>query len=220
MMDWQEKATYWLKVEEQTDAAHAPVRAALMEKANLAPGQSVLDIGPGAGVTLLDAASAVGQSSCVTGIEIAVPFAERAAARTPENVEVRTGDASVYPFEPASYDAAISLFGVMFFDDLVSAFANIRKSCKSGGALTFACWRAPQVNPWFTTAGGVAAEVLGPGAEFNPDVPGPMVFAEPDKINRVLSEAGWKVHVEPEDVEPEDVVLTPKGRQLMLPTCK
>ncbi|MEP4292268.1 MAG: methyltransferase domain-containing protein, partial [Rhizobiaceae bacterium] len=186
--------------------AHAPVRAALMERANLQPGQSVLDIGPGGGVTLLDAAEAVGQTGQVTGIDIAPSFVERAAARAPENVDVRTGDASVYAFESDSFDAAISLFGVMFFNDLESAFANIRTAIKPGCKLTFACWGPPPTNPWFAISGSVATKVLGPGPAFDPDAPGPMALAEPDKINRVLSQAGWHV-----DVDTVDLFLTPQG---------
>jgi ubiquinone/menaquinone biosynthesis C-methylase UbiE len=36
--------------------------------------------------------------------------------------------AHVYPFERASFDAAFSRFGVMFFTDPVVALVNIRRS--------------------------------------------------------------------------------------------
>ena len=205
-MDWKARAAPWLKVETEIDTAHAPVRASLIKRANLQTGQSVLDIGPGAGISLLDAAKAVGQAGRVTGIEIAPPFAERALARVPENVEVLIGDAANYPFDPASFDAAISLFGVMFFEDPVAAFANIRKSCEPGAALTFACWGPPHVNPWFSVPGRVASEVLGAGTTFDPDAPGPMALGERDKINRLLSKAGWSI-----EIETEELYLTPLG---------
>jgi SAM-dependent methyltransferase len=205
-MDWKARAAPWIKVEAETDAAHAPVRASLMEKANLHTGQSVLDIGPGGGISLLDAAEAVGRAGHVTGIEIAPPFAERALARVPENVEVFIGDAANYPFEPASFDAAISLFGVMFFADPVPAFANIRKSCKPGAALTFACWGPPHANPWFSVPGRVASKVLGAGTAFDPDAPGPMALSDRDKINHLLSKAGWSV-----EIETDELHLTPLG---------
>lgn len=205
-MDWTKMAAPWLQVEAETDAAHAPVLAALIDKAGLGTGQSILDIGPGGGISLLHAAKAVGPTGRVTGIEIAPPFAERARARVPENVEVIVGDAANHPFEPASFDAAISLFGVMFFPDPVQAFAHIRTFCKPGAALTFACWGAPQANPWFTMPGRVAAEVFGPGPAFDPDAPGPMAFGERDKVDRLLSEAGWSV-----EIETRELLLTPLG---------
>lgn len=205
-MDWNAMAAPWLRVEAETDAAHAPVREALMAKAELRAGYSVLDIGPGAGISLLDAAEAVGPSGHVTGIEIAPPFAERAVSRVPKNVEVCIGNAADYPFDPGSFDAAISLFGVMFFADPVPAFEHIRVTCKPGAALSFACWGPPGANPWFSMPGRVAADVFGPGPAFDPDVPGPMAFGNKDKIHRILSAAGWTV-----EIETKALHLTPQG---------
>jgi SAM-dependent methyltransferase len=177
-----------------------------MAMADLRAGQSVLDIGPGAGISLLDAAKAVGPTGHVTGIEIAPPFAERAVARVPKNVKVHIGNAADYPFDAASFDAAISLFGVMFFTSPVEAFAHIRSTCKPGTALTFACWGPPQVNPWFSMPGRVAVKVFGPGQAFDPDVPGPMAFGDRDKINRILTAADWAV-----EIETKSLHLTPLG---------
>ena len=205
-MDWNAMAAPWLRVEAETDAAHAPVRKALMAKAALRRGQSVLDIGPGAGVSLLDAADAVGPTGHVTGIEIAPPFAARAKSRVPANVDVCIGNAADYPFNSSSFDAAISLFGVMFFADPGAAFEHIRSVCKPGAALTFACWGPPEDNPWFGMPSRVAAAVFGPGPAFDPDVPGPMAFGNKDKINRILSAAGWVV-----DIDTKALHLTPNG---------
>ena len=205
-MDWNVMAAPWLAAEAEMDAAHAPAKQALMQRAKLQPGQKVLDIGPGGGASLLEAADAVGPDGRVVGIEIAPPFVERALSRVPSNVDVQVGDAASHSFEPAEFDAAISLFGVMFFADPTAAFAHIRTALKPGAALTFACWGPPAANPWFSMPGGVAAQVLGPGPEFDPDVPGPMALSDTDKISRVLTGAGWQV-----DIETADLLLTPRG---------
>ena len=55
-------------------------------------------------------------------------------------------DAQLFPFEPASVDAAFSRFGVIFFTDPTAAFVNIRRSLKSNGRLAFVCWRALEDN--------------------------------------------------------------------------
>ncbi|WP_164660845.1 class I SAM-dependent methyltransferase [Tropicibacter sp. Alg240-R139] len=205
-MDWKAIAEPWLRVEAETDAAHTPVLEGIMARAGLRSGQSVLDIGPGAGISLLRAAGAVGSAGRVTGIEIAPPFAERAIARTPDNVDVLIGDAASYPFVGEGFDAAISLFGVMFFADPDQAFAHIRTALKPGAVLTFACWGSPKANPWFSMPGRIAGEVFGPGPGFDPDAPGPMSLSDPDKINRVLSGAGWSV-----EIDTQDLHLTPRG---------
>ena len=62
---------------------------------------------------------------------------------TPENVDVRMGDALVYPFESSSFDAAISLFGVMFFNDLTAFMSSgpaVVICLEADGAI--AKWRA------------------------------------------------------------------------------
>ena len=205
-MDWNAMAAPWLRVEAETDAAHGPVRAALMEKADLRTGQSVLDIGPGAGISLVDAAKAVGPTGHVTGIEIAPPFAERAIERVPGNVEVCIGDAAIHPFDKGSFDAVISLFGVMFFANPIEAFSHVHSICKPGTAMTFACWGPPQNNPWFSMPGRVATGVFGPGQAFDPDEPGPMAFGDRDKINRILTAANWAL-----EIETKSLHLTPLG---------
>ncbi|WP_224815095.1 class I SAM-dependent methyltransferase [Hasllibacter sp. MH4015] len=205
-MDWTAMAAPWLRIEADTDAAHAPVRHELMARANLKKGQRVLDIGPGAGITLLDAARAVGPDGQVTGIEVAPPFADRARERTPRNVDVIVADAQDHAFEPATFDAAISLFGVMFFRDSVAAFANIRRAMKPGAPLHFACWGPPERNPYFTMPGRVAAGVFGPGAAFDPTGPGPMRFGDVEKLHAILSDAGWSA-----EIETLDMVLAPPG---------
>lgn len=205
-MDWKAIAEPWLRVEAETDAAHAPILDGLIARADLHLGQSVLDIGPGGGISMLRAAEVIGPTGRVTGIEIAPPFAERAIARTPDNVHVLIGDAASFAFEREKFDAAISLLGVMFFADPDKAFAHIRTALKPGAVLTFACWGPPMSNPWFSMPGRIAADVFGPGPGFDPDAPGPMSLSDPDKIGRILSGAGWSV-----EIDTQELHLTPRG---------
>ncbi|MBO9450662.1 class I SAM-dependent methyltransferase [Tropicibacter sp. R16_0] len=205
-MDWTAIAAPWLRVEAETDAAHAPVLEGLMARAGLQPGQSVLDIGPGGGVSLISAAQAVGVTGHVTGVEIAPPFADRARERVPDNVTVHVGDAAGFPFMGRSYDAAISMLGVMFFADPNKAFAHIRTALKPGAALSFACWGSPEANPWFSVPAEVADEVFGPGPVLDLDAPGPLSLSDPSKITRLLTAAGWSV-----EIDTQDLHLTPRG---------
>lgn len=205
-MDWNEMAAPWLRVEAETDIAHAPVLQGLLERAGLREGDQVLDIGPGGGISLIHSAQAVGPRGHVTGVEIAPPFAERARQRVPAHVTVIEADAQDHPFEPASFDAAISLFGVMFFRDNGAAFRNIHRSVKPGATLVFACWGAPQDNPWFSMASRISADVFGPGDAFDPTGPGPMRFGDAASLHTILMESGWTP-----EIEAVDLHLTPKG---------
>lgn len=205
-MDWNAMAAPWLRVEAETDAAHGPVLERVLSRADLRAGHAVLDIGPGAGVSLVALAEAVGPSGHVTGVEIAPPFAARARERVPAHVALIEADAESHPFAPAQFDRAVSLFGVMFFTDSVAAFSNIRTALKPGGQFCFACWGPPAANPWFSVPARVAAGVFGPGEVSDPMAPGPMRFADPAALHALLERAGWAPKVETVDLS-----LTPRG---------
>ena len=113
----------WAEVREPLELQLAPLgRRAL---AALAPrsGESVLDIGCGAGETALDLARAVAPDGIVVGVDLsaAVLALAQRAAKECERVRFVQADAQVFPFEPASFDAAFSRFGVMFFADPTAA---------------------------------------------------------------------------------------------------
>src|SRR3546814_4475488 len=83
---------------------------------------------------------------------LSAPLLEVAQRRNAGHQGLRfvQGDAQVFPFAPASFDAAFSRFGVMFFADPVAAFLNSRRGLKPGGRLAFACWRSLEENPTYT----------------------------------------------------------------------
>ena len=74
----------------------------------------------------------------------------RARELAPEGapVDFALADATVYPFDPGSFDLLVSRFGVMFFAEPVVSFANLRRALRPSGRLAFACWREPRENPW------------------------------------------------------------------------
>ena len=136
------------EVREPLELQFAPLGRHVLAALAPGPGESVLDIGCGGGETALDLARAVAPDGTVVGIDLSpavLAFARRATIGC-ERVRFLQADAQVFPFEPASFDAAFSRFGVMFFADPVAAFINIRRSLKRNGRLAFVCWRR-----WRTT---------------------------------------------------------------------
>ena len=79
----------------------------------------------------------------------------------------------------------------MFFADPARSFANLRKGLKPGGRLAFACWREAKLNPWLTLPLREAAKHAPRLPETGPEEPGPFAFADPTRVERVLSEAGF-----------------------------
>ena len=134
----------WLEIREPLERQLEPLGRAAFEGLQLAAGDRVLDIGCGIGGTPASLAQAVGPGGAVVGIDPLAAAIEtmRSDPAQPPNVRFMHGDAEVYPFAPASFDAAFSRFGVMFFADPVAAFANIRHALRPGGRLLFICWRS------------------------------------------------------------------------------
>jgi SAM-dependent methyltransferase len=110
-----------------------------------------------------------------------------------KNAAFIEGDAQTYDFETGSFDSVISRFGVMFFSDPVTAFANLRRATKRGGKLAFVCWQPLTENEWLLVPGAALAEYVllpDPGP---PDAPGMFAFADPDRVRGLLAKAGWDV---------------------------
>ena len=96
----------------------------LREAYGISPGDDVVDIGCGTGLTTREAARAAAPGR-VVGVDVSERMLERArqvtAAERLDNVRYELGDAQVHRFDPARFDVAISRFGTMFFADPVAA---------------------------------------------------------------------------------------------------
>ena len=93
----------------------------------------VVDIGCGTGRSTRDTAR-ITTSGEVLGVDLSRRMLERAEATARAegltNVRFEQADAQVHPFPTGAFDAAISVFGAMFFADPVAAFANIARALR------------------------------------------------------------------------------------------
>jgi SAM-dependent methyltransferase len=112
----------------------------LCESAGLQAGWSVLDVATGSGNAALGAA----RRGCrVTGVDYTPALLERARARADAemvDVDFREGDAEDLPFPDNSFDAVLSIYGVMFAPDHARAARELVRVCKPGGTIALACW--------------------------------------------------------------------------------
>jgi SAM-dependent methyltransferase len=203
-------AALWPKREVLTDE----VTSRLLEAAALQTGERVLDIGSGGGRAALAAARVVGSAGRVAGADISAPLlalaATRARAAGVQNVAFHRLDMQIDGVPGAPYDVAISQFGVMFFDEPVTAFRNIRAQLRPGGRIAFACWQSSEQNPWIFAA--ALRDVFPPPPPPPPgkSVTGPFSLADPQHTAQILHAAGFdEIHRTPYSVSvdvPQDAV--------------
>lgn len=197
----------WVDEQPMLDAMFQPIEDLLVQAVSGGTVRRVLDVGCGTGGTTLAVARRLGAESRCTGIDISEPMLAAARARAEREkapADFIRADAQSYTFEPASFDRIISRFGVMFFEDSVKAFANLRRALKAGGALRVIVWRGPTENPFMTAAERAAAPLLPNLPPRKTDGPGQFAFADSGRVHRILEESGWTGI----DIQPLDVVCT------------
>ena len=185
----------WARYADTVDVMFAELSDAVLGATVTGAGDRVLDLGCGNGGTALLAADRVTAIGNVTAIDISGPMIDRARDRLTDadivNAIFILGDAATYPFAENSFDVIVSRLGCMFFDNPDSAFRHFSPSLDTGGRAAFAVWRAPRENPWAMAPVSAARDFLEMPARPGPEEPGPFSFADPDRVNRILSATGW-----------------------------
>ncbi|MCG6904293.1 MAG: methyltransferase domain-containing protein [Rhodobacter sp.] len=118
------------------------------DAAGLCAGQAVLDVACGTGVLTREAAGRVRPGGTVSGLDcndgmLAV------ARRHDAAVDWRTGQAEDLPFADGAFDAVVSQFGLMFFEDRNAAIAEMWRVLRPGGHLAVAVWAGLDQTPGY-----------------------------------------------------------------------
>lgn len=186
---WNSEAGHvWAEETDHLDEMLRPLGMLAINALDLSPGMRVLDIGCGAGAV----SRALAARGCsVTGVDISTPLLEVAIARA-GGPQYLLADAGYDPL-PGPFDAAVSRFGVMFFEEPVEAFAHMRSVMAPGGRIAFVCWGPFADNAWAHEPLQVAEPFLSrTPTPPDPSAPGPFAFSAPGRALSVLEAAGWK----------------------------
>lgn len=186
----------WVALHDLINAQIRPLGLRALDCAGIAAGERALDVGCGCGAMTLEIARRVGRAGAVTAIDISTVMLERArslaAAQGLSWVHFENADAQTHRFAANSFDLCFSRFGVMFFTDPAAAFTNLRKALRSGGRLVFLCWQSARENPWAMVPLSAAAQHIALPTPPAPEAPGPFSFADPSRVRRILTEAGFR----------------------------
>jgi SAM-dependent methyltransferase len=151
-----------------------------VDRLNLKPGETVLDVACGTGNSAIPAAR---KGSVVTGVDIAVNLLEQARARAEaEGVEAtfEEGDAEALPCADGSFDTVTTMFGAMFAPRPDKTSAELIRVCRPGGRIVMANW---------TPSGFIGQMFKTTGKHITPpSIPSPLLWGDEETANKRFSE--------------------------------
>ena len=194
---WNEsKGKSWVELQPKIDSLLKPIGEAALTKLNPIEGEKIAELGCGTGTMSFLISEKIGINGLVHGFDISKPMLDYAEERRINNniVNIRytLADLQTYAFKENPFDALFSRFGVMFFDNPVVAFSNLRRSLKRGGRFIFACWAERLENDWIELPTEIASQFLELPPTPPEKTPGPFAFEDKGYVTSILDEAGWK----------------------------
>jgi SAM-dependent methyltransferase len=192
---WDQNAAGWKKMWPVFERAAQKVSTRLVELAAVSPGHRVLDVATGNGEPAVTAARIAGAAGHVIGVDqspgMLAIARERAAALGLTNLEFVESDAESLALPPASFDAIVCRWGLMFMPDLDAACRILHRLLKPGGRFATAVWERGEKVPMITLAASRIRELTGA----KPPPPGaldPLRLADTSILTRALTAAGFR----------------------------
>ena len=201
---WDAAAAGWARWSEFNDSADRHISERLVELAGVQPGSRVLDVAAGYGEPALTAARKAGPQGRVVATDISAEMLafgrERAAAAGLTNVEFMQSDASSLDLPGASFDAAVSRWGIIFEPDADAAAGRIRGFLEPGARMAISSWGEPDRVPFLSLPMRTTMKRLGMPPP-PPGTPGPLSRPTPAAIAALLEGGGFSdVAVEQDEV--------------------
>ncbi len=159
----------------------------VLEIAQVGSGHQVLDVACGTGVLARSAASVVGDTGGVVGLDINDGMLAVAKSKS-SSVVWQHGAAESLPFENETFDRVVSQFGLMFFPDQVKAIAEMLRVLKSDGVACVAVWGSLAGTPGYLAVAEMLRELFGP--EVAQSIEAPYSLGDTEQLQQLFVDAG------------------------------
>jgi SAM-dependent methyltransferase len=162
--------------------------AAALRKAGLVGGAKILDVAAGPGTLSLLAAE---QGFDVTAVDFSanmIAQLEQAARDQKLQVRCQVADGMALPFTDQAFDAAFSMFGLMFFPDRIQGLRELYRTLRPGGVAVISSWQPME-------RFALLSDIFRALAELLPDLPfgqGKAPLGEPEEIQAEMTAAGFE----------------------------
>ena len=180
------------------DKRFVPVIEQLLTRADLRPGQAVMDLGTGTGAVAYAASVQVGPSGRITAVDISadmLAIAQTGAnGRGLSNIDFAEGRGEAMPVPDRSQDVVLASLSLMYVIDRSLLAQETARVLRPGGRLVAAVWAGPDqadIVKFQQIAGSFAPKPPVDGV-------GPGALADPDPFLKQLSKVGLQVHHETE----------------------
>jgi len=155
--------------------------------ANIGTGDSVLDVACGTGVLACAALDRVGPQGRVVGLDLNADMLS-VARRKSAAIDWREGRAEALPFPDGSFDAVVSQFGFMFFEDRPAALREMRRVLRPGGRLAVAVCDALDHSPGYAALADLLQRLF--GSRVADAFRAPFVLGDPERLRSICAAAG------------------------------
>ena len=158
----------------------------LCDAARVRPGRRALDVACGTGALTVAVAARVRPGGTALGLD-ASPEMLAVARRKHPDIGWHLGRAETLPFADASFDAVVSQFGLMFFDDRVAALREMQRVLRPGGRLAVAVCDAVERSPGYAAFAALLERLFGTGVA--DAFRAPFALGDADALRALCAEA-------------------------------